>query len=254
MGDSRAELSGEALRVPRHVAVIMDGNNRWARARGLRGSAGHKAGVEAIRNVLRSCERNGVEVLTLFAFSSENWQRPGSEVRALMRLFSSYLGNEAKKLHRDGVRVRFIGRRDRLNAALVNKMASTEELTAGNRRSTLVIAVDYGGRWDLATAARELAREVAVGAVDPEAITEDALHQRLSLADLPAPDLCIRTAGEQRISNFLLWQLAYAELYFSDTLWPDFDEASMDAAINDYAARERRFGGRLEQPRETARA
>lgn len=231
--------------MPRHVAIIMDGNNRWARARGLRSSAGHKAGVEAIRNVLRSCERHGVEVLTLFAFSSENWQRPGSEVQALMRLFSSYLNSEVQKLHRDGVQVRFIGRRDRLNPRLVARMEQAEQLTADNERSTLVIAVDYGGRWDVAQAARQLARAVSEERLQLDDIDEAALAEHLSLADLPAPDLCIRTAGEQRISNFLLWQLAYAELYFCDTLWPDFSETTMDAAVRAYAGRERRFGGRL---------
>lgn len=246
MEDSSSALSNATVSiVPRHVAIIMDGNNRWARARGLPGSAGHKAGVEAIRNVLRACERHGIEILTLFAFSSENWQRPGSEVRALMRLFTTYLNSEIKRLHSDGVRVRFIGRRDRLNATLVSKMESAEALTAGNRRSTLVIAVDYGGRWDLASSARELARAVAAGHLAAEEIDEHMLSTKLCLADLPAPDLCIRTAGEQRISNFLLWQLAYAELYFCDTLWPDFSEACMDAAVRSYAGRERRFGSRL---------
>lgn len=255
MGNSRSGLpDANAGTAPRHIAVIMDGNNRWARARGLRGSSGHKAGVEAIRNVLRCCERHSVDVLTLFAFSSENWQRPGAEVRALMRLFSSYLNSEVRKLHRDGVRVRFIGRRDRLAAALVNKMQYAEQLTAENRRSTLVIAVDYGGRWDLAAAARQLAEDVLAARIDPQAIDEQALEARLSLCDLPPVDLCIRTAGEQRISNFLLWQLAYAELYFCDTLWPDFDEASMDAAIGAYTARERRFGGRLPPAAEIASA
>lgn len=252
MGDSKAELSRTAaLAVPRHVAIIMDGNNRWARARGLRGSAGHKAGVEAIRPVLRSCERHGVEVLTLFAFSSENWQRPPSEVRALMRLFSSYLNSEIRKLHEDGVRIRFIGRRDRLSRTLVGRMQRAESLTADNRRSTLVIAVDYGGRWDITTAARELACQAARGELDPEQIDEARLQAGLALADLPPPDLCIRTAGEQRISNFMLWQFAYAELYFSAVLWPDFDDFEMDRAIAAYAGRERRFGGRGGRAAET---
>jgi len=232
--------------MPRHVAIIMDGNNRWAKRRGLPGAAGHKAGVEAIRAVLRTCRKHGVEVLTLFAFSSENWQRPRAEVAALMQLFSTYLGSEVKKLHQDGVRLRFIGERSRLKAGLQKKMAEAERLTADNQGSTLVIAVDYGGQWDIATAARTLAERVARGELEPAAIDAQLLDGVMALADLPKPDLLIRTAGEQRISNFMLWQVAYAELYFAEALWPDFDELEMLRAFQSFAQRERRYGGRNE--------
>lgn len=231
--------------VPQHVAIIMDGNSRWAKQRGLPASAGHRAGVECIRGVLRSCREHGVETLTLFAFSSENWRRPSTEVAALMRLFSTYLNNEVRKLHRDQVRLRFIGERSRLKPALARKMAEAEELTRANSGATLVIAVDYGGQWDIVNGARELARAVAAGALTPEQIDEHSFGNAVALGDLPPPDLLIRTAGDQRISNFLLWQLAYAELYFTEALWPDFDEREMVGALHAYAARERRFGGRL---------
>lgn len=232
--------------LPRHVAIIMDGNNRWARRRGLPGAAGHKAGVEAIRVALRAARARGIEVLTLFAFSSENWQRPRAEVAALMQLFSTYLNNEVKKLHADGVRLRFIGRRDRLKSSLQTKMLEAERLTAGNMQSVLVIAVDYGGQWDIANAACQLAARVARGELRPEQIDEKSFDEFTALADLPKPDLLIRTAGEQRISNFLLWQIAYAELYFCDTYWPDFSEIDLQRAIDTFAQRERRFGGRLD--------
>ena len=233
---------------PRHVAIIMDGNNRWAKRRGLPGAAGHKAGVEAIREVLRTCRKQGVEVLTLFAFSSENWQRPTAEVSALMHLFSAYLSSEVKKLHQDNVRLRFIGARARLNGGLQKKMAEAERLTAGNTSSTLVIAVDYGGQWDIVEASRALAERVARGELQPAQIDEAMFDAATALADLPRPDLLIRTAGEQRISNFLLWQLAYTELYFSECYWPDFGELETLRALQAYAQRERRFGCRDEGP------
>lgn len=232
--------------LPRHIAIIMDGNNRWARSRGLPGVAGHKAGVEAIRSVLRAARNHDIEVLTLFAFSSENWLRPRAEVSALMQLFSTYLNSEVKKLHADGVRLRFIGQRGRLKTSLQNKMADAEQLTIGNTQSTLVIAVDYGGQWDLANAAREIAARVARGELRPEQIDERLFDGFTALADLPKPDLLIRTAGEQRISNFLLWQIAYAELYFTEAYWPDFGERDLVRAIEVFAQRERRFGGRLD--------
>jgi undecaprenyl diphosphate synthase len=240
MGDTDSE------RLPRHIAIIMDGNNRWARGRGLPGVAGHKAGVEAIRAVLRAARSCGIEVLTLFAFSSENWLRPRAEVAALMQLFSTYLGSEVKKLHADGVRLRFIGQRGRLKPSLQNKMAEAERVTAGNTESTLVIAVDYGGQWDMVNVAREIAVRVARGELQPDQIDEHVFDGYTALADLPKPDLLIRTAGEQRISNFLLWQIAYAELYFTDTFWPDFAERDLLLAIEAFATRERRFGGRLD--------
>lgn len=231
-------------RLPRHVAIIMDGNNRWARRRGLRGAAGHKAGVETIRTVLDAFRQRGVRTVTLFAFSSENWQRPSAEVRALMNLFSSYLESEVRKLYEDGVRVRFIGRRDRFSRGLQKQMDYAEQLTRFNRQTTLVIAADYGGQWDIANAARVLAERVARGELSPADIDEAQMDFHTALSDLPKPDLCIRTAGEHRVSNFLLWQLAYAELYFSEVLWPDFSAADVDEALAAYARRERRFGGR----------
>jgi len=231
-------------RVPRHVAIIMDGNGRWARARGLPAIAGHRAGVEVIRRHLDACLREGIEVLTLFAFSSENWARPREEVRGLMALFTRYLRSEVAKLHQNGVRLRIIGERSRLPPRLAALMAESEAITAGNTALTLVIAADYGGRWDIVQAARRLAAEAVAGRLDPSAIDMADLEAGLSLADLPRPDLLIRTGGDHRISNFLLWQLAYTELYFSDCFWPEFDDAELQAALGDYAQRERRFGAR----------
>jgi undecaprenyl diphosphate synthase len=235
-----------AVSRPRHIAIIMDGNSRWARDRGVSRASGHKAGAEAIRSVLRTCIERGVEALTLFAFSSENWQRSPAEVSALMQLFSLYLGSEVKKLHKDNIRLRFIGDRQRLKPALVKRMEEAEKLTAQNHRFTLVIAVDYGGQWDIAQAARYLAEQVKQGRLDPAEITPELIDQHIALSDLPKPDLCIRTAGEQRISNFLLWQLAYAEFYFADVFWPDFTPDELDKALEAFAHRERRYGARLE--------
>ncbi|MCP3908757.1 MAG: di-trans,poly-cis-decaprenylcistransferase [Oceanicoccus sp.] len=230
--------------VPRHLAIIMDGNGRWAKRQGKSTPMGHKAGVETVRTVLRTAKDNGVEIVTLFAFSSENWQRPSLEVKALMTLFSSYLKGEIKQLNQDGVRVRFIGDRQRFSDGLIKQMEYAEQLTAENTDTTLVIAVDYGGKWDIANAARQLAEQVKAGTLEPEQVDETLLDQYISLADLPKPDLCIRTAGEQRISNFLLWQLAYSEFFFTETLWPDFGEADMHAALTSYNQRDRRYGGR----------
>lgn len=231
---------------PHHIAVIMDGNNRWARRQGLRGAAGHRAGVEAIRAVLRACNQHGVKVLTLFAFSSENWGRPRTEVRYLMALLSRYLRSETRRLHEDGIRVRFIGERHRFSERQQRLMTYAEELTAANQDCTLVIAADYGGQWDIAQAARQLALEVREGSIEVDEITPQLLDRKMSLAELPAPDLCIRTGGDHRISNFMLWQCAYSELYFTETLWPDFGEEDLARAITDYAGRERRFGLRGE--------
>ena len=241
---SKGRNAPDGRAAPRHVAIIMDGNNRWARQRGLRAAGGHRAGVEVIRGLLRSCRERGVEVVTLFAFSSENWQRPSLEVQALMRLFSNYLESETAQLHEDGVRMRFIGERDRFSAALRKQMEHSEQLTRNNTQTTLVIAVDYGGQWDIVSAARRLARQVESGQLRAEDIDITLFDQQLALADLPKPDLCIRTAGEQRISNFMLWQLAYSEFYFCDCLWPDFNEAEMAKALDAFTHRERRFGGR----------
>ena len=233
--------------VPRHVAIIMDGNNRWAKRRGLSAASGHRAGVEVIRSLLKYTREQGVEVVTLFAFSSENWGRPTLEVQALMRLFSSYLDSETQKLHKDGVRLRFIGNRQQFSSALRKQMDYSEQLTRFNREIQLVIAADYGGQWDIVNAARSLAEQVQAGTLVPEDIDVTLFGSRVALADLPRPDLCIRTAGEQRISNFLLWQLAYSELYFADCLWPDFNDEEMAKALAAYASRQRRFGGRTDE-------
>ncbi|MEK9592400.1 MAG: polyprenyl diphosphate synthase [Luminiphilus sp.] len=230
--------------VPRHLAIIMDGNNRWARREGYPGVAGHRAGAEAVREIVSACESRGIRYLTLFAFSSENWGRPRAEVRALLALLSRYLRNEVAKLISDGVRLRVIGRRDRFSPRLQRLIAKAEAATAAGDRATLTLALDYGGRWDVAEVTRSIARDVAAGRLDPDAIDEDAISARLATADLPDPDLCIRTAGETRISNFLLWQFAYAEFWFTEVLWPDFDETVLDLALADYAVRERRFGVR----------
>ena len=230
--------------VPKHVAIIMDGNGRWAQQQGLSVSAGHKAGIEGIRKVLRASRDAGVKAVTLYAFSSENWQRPTPEVNALMRLFSGYIDSETRKLHEDGVRMRFIGKRDRFSKALLKQMDYAEQLTRFNREFTLVIAVDYGGHWDITNAARKLAEQVERGELRASDISEEKLDYHMAMADMAKPDLCIRTANEHRISNFLLWQLAYAEFYFCDVLWPDFDEAEMNKALQAYAQRDRRFGGR----------
>jgi|TARA_R100000005_G_scaffold16673_1_gene6954 undecaprenyl diphosphate synthase len=234
----------EATPVPRHVAIIMDGNNRWARRQSLPGHAGHRAGVEAVRGVLRSCQQHRIEVLTLFAFSSENWGRPRPEVRALLALLSRYLRNEVRDLHRDGVRLRFIGERSRFSERLQRLMANAERLTRDNTVATVVLAVDYGGRWDITQASRTLAARVQAGELAVEDINETSLAEVMALSDLPAPDLCIRTGGDARISNFMLWQFAYSELYFTSTLWPDFGELEFARALSDYARRERRFGVR----------
>ena len=230
--------------IPRHVAIIMDGNNRWAKRKGVPGPAGHRAGVEAVRSVLRACRHHGVEVLTVFAFSSENWGRPLPEVRALLALLSRYLRSEVRELHKDGIRLRFIGERGRFSARLQRLMQQSEHLTAANTEATLVIAVDYGGQWDIAQAAQQLAREVQAGQMPAEDITPELIDSRVSIADLPRPDLCIRTGGDARISNFMLWHFAYSELYFTNTLWPDFGELEFARALADYSRRERRFGVR----------
>lgn len=225
----------------RHVAIIMDGNNRWARERGLNGIAGHRAGVENVRQTLEACRHYGVETLTLFAFSSENWQRPQTEVRGLMSLFATYIRKELKELSASKVRLRVIGERSRFSERLRRRITKAEAQTAGGKMN-LVLAVDYGGRWDITQAARKLADKVARGDMAVAEIDEHALERQLSLADLPPPDLCIRTAGEQRISNFMLWQLAYSEFYFADCYWPDFDRDEFTLAVEQYRRRDRRFG------------
>ena len=243
---SKAKQEASAL-VPRHVAIIMDGNNRWAKKRLLPGVAGHKAGVDAVRAVIEVCAEAGVEVLTLFAFSSENWQRPAEEVGALMELFLSALRREARKLKENAISLRIIGDRSRFHPELQAAMREAEQQTAGESRFVLQVAANYGGQWDIAQAAQRLAREVQAGHLQPEDITPGLLQGCLATGDLPLPDLCIRTGGEHRISNFLLWQLAYSELYFSDLYWPDFKHVAMRKALADFATRQRRFGKTGEQ-------
>jgi undecaprenyl diphosphate synthase len=237
--------------VPRHVAIIMDGNGRWAKQRRLPRIAGHKRGVEAVRATVKACAERGVGFLTLFAFSSENWRRPPDEVALLMQLFIAALENEVQKLHRNGIRLRVIGERGRFDPKIQALIAEGERLTQGNTGLTLTIAANYGGRWDMLQALSRLAREnpgaVAAG------VTEQQLAPYLSMSYAPEPDLFIRTGGEQRVSNFLLWQLAYTELYFTETLWPDFDGAALETAFVSYRVRERRFGRTSEQLAETKR-
>jgi undecaprenyl diphosphate synthase len=228
--------------MPRHVAVIMDGNGRWAQRRALPRHFGHRAGAKAVRATVEGCARRGIEALTIFAFSSENWQRPAEEVTRLMELFVESIDKEVDELHANGIRVRFIGDLSRLRAGLEDKIRAAEARTSSNTRMTLYVAVSYGGRWDIVEAARRLAARAATGALDPLSIDEAMFADELQLAAAPEPDLFIRTGGEQRISNFLLWNLAYSELYFCDTLWPDFDDAALESALRFYASRQRRFG------------
>jgi undecaprenyl diphosphate synthase len=236
-----AQLSAN---LPRHIAVTMDGNGRWAAARGKTRAAGHKAGLKPVRTCVEECSRLGIGALTLFAFSSENWGRPTEEVGSLMSLFLEAIDTEVAELHQKGVRLRFIGERRNLPVRLQSRIAATEERTAGNLGLNMQVAVSYGGRWDIVQAAQSLARECSSGAMRPEEITEARFAASLSLAGLPDPDLHIRTGGERRISNFLLWQLAYAELYFTERLWPDFAAADLADALTFFASRERRFGQR----------
>jgi len=230
------------MTIPRHLAVIMDGNGRWAQRRRRPRMIGHRAGARAVNICIDFCLETGIQALTLFAFSSENWGRPEEEVGALMKLFMGALEREVDELDRRGVRVRFIGERERFAPAIRDRMAAAETQTAGNARLHLTIAASYGGRWDIAQAARSLAQDVAAGRLAPEDVDEAALAARTCLADLPPPDLFIRTGGDCRISNFLLWQLAYTELWFTEALWPELDAATLRRALDDYASRERRFG------------
>lgn len=234
-------------RVPHHIAIVMDGNGRWAKARHRPRSFGHNAGRKAVRVAVESCLREGIRVLTLFAFSSENWRRPQDEVGALMSLFVRALDKEVEELHGHGVRLRFIGNLHAFDEPLRHRMRDAMARTASNDRLHMNVAVNYGGRWDIVQASRQAAEAVAKGEIGVDDIDESRLGQWMSLADLPPLDLFIRTGGEYRISNFLLWQAAYAELYFTDTLWPDFDQACLRLAIEDYARRERRYGRTGEQ-------
>jgi undecaprenyl diphosphate synthase len=235
--------------VPRHVAIIMDGNGRWAQRRRLPRIAGHRRGAEAVRATVRACADRGISYLTLFAFSSENWRRPAEEVALLLKLFKSALQNEVDKLHANGVRLKVVGDTSRFDPKLRKLIERGEELTAGNRELTLTVAANYGGRWDILQAMSQLLKK------NPgvETVDEAAIAPYLAMSYAPEPDLFIRTGGEQRISNFLLWQLAYTELYFTESLWPDFDAAALDLAITSYRSRERRFGRTSEQLEEAKR-
>lgn len=233
--------------LPRHIAIIMDGNGRWARARLLPRYVGHREGVKSVRRAVEACIDRQVEVLTLFAFSSENWRRPSEEVSLIMDLFVQTLKKEVASLNRNGVRLRFIGDRSAFSEKLRYLIAEAEQETSANSRLDLVIAANYGGQWDISQAVRKLAQRVQAGELLPQDINPDAIAAEVALAELPPPDLFIRTGGERRISNFLLWQLAYTELYFTDVLWPAFDEKELDSAMLWYANRQRRFGRTGEQ-------
>lgn len=246
MPDEPISLPANAS-VPRHIAIIMDGNGRWAQKRYLPRAAGHQAGVKTVRDIVDYCARHGIEVLTLFAFSSENWRRPKEEVSLLMGLFMATLQREVNKLDKNGIRLRFIGDRSAFSPQLQEKIVAGERQTEKNTGLTLVIAANYGGRWDMCQAMRKIAAMVKADELSVDDIDEQVINRQLSIADLPEPDLFIRTGGEKRVSNFLLWQLAYTELYFTDTLWPDFDQQCLEKAIEDFATRERRFGHTGEQ-------
>jgi undecaprenyl diphosphate synthase len=227
---------------PRHVAIIMDGNGRWAKMRGLPRTAGHKRGAESVRNAVSASRKLGISYLTLFGFSSENWKRPEGEVRALMGLLRLYLRSEVEELHKNGVRLRVLGERSRLDPDIVSLIENAEARTRDNTELTLLLALSYGSRQEMVNAAKKLSEEAKAGLIDPEEIDEEAVAGRLFTAGIPDPDLLIRTSGECRISNFLLWQCAYAEMLFLDTLWPDFGEADLERAVRDFICRDRRYG------------
>lgn len=228
--------------LPTHVAIIMDGNGRWARSRALPRHAGHRAGVKAVRRTIEHAARSGIQYLSLFAFSSENFKRPEEEVSRLMGLFVEALQREFAELHENNVKLQFVGDRNRLATSLVRNIETAEERTADNDGLHLVVAIAYGGRWDISQAARRVALRVERGELAADSVDEDILGEELQLAGIPDPDLLIRTGGEQRVSNFLLWYLAYAELWFSNTLWPDFDTGDFDEAVSFYSRRQRRYG------------
>ena len=242
MSADKPTLPGGDNGLPRHIAIIMDGNGRWAKKRLLPRVAGHRAGVETVRQVVKACAEKGVEALTLFAFSSENWRRPAKEVSLLMELFLTALQRESKRLHTNNVKLKIIGDRTAFAPRLQEEIANAEELSRENSGLTLVIAANYGGRWDIVQAAQRLGKQVETGKLRATDISTDLFESQLVLHGLPEPDLFIRTGGEKRISNFLLWHLAYTEFYFTDTLWPDFDAEAFEAALSSYAGRQRRFG------------
>jgi len=244
MSEAQApNIAGSDPGVPRHVAIIMDGNGRWAASRGLPRVEGHRRGVEALRKTVRAAGDIGIQCLTIFSFSSENWQRPASEISDLMGLLRRFIRNDLAELHSNGVRVRVIGERANLDPDIRRLLEEAEQLTRANTNLLLIVAFNYGARDEIARAVRCLAQRVATGELKPEAITEDMIGQNLDAPDIADPDLIIRTSGEQRLSNFLLWQAAYSELVFSPVYWPDFDRATLEAAIDEYRRRERRFGG-----------
>ncbi len=235
-------MNNLTITTPKHIAIIMDGNGRWARVKGLPRTLGHKKGMDCVRSTVEACSAKNIEALTLFAFSTENWRRPEKEVGYLMELFLLMMRNEVKKLHKNNVILRIIGNRDRFSNQLQKAMIDAEDLTKNNTGLSLNIAADYGGRMDITDATRVLCHRVAKGELNPEDVTTEMLQAELSLSDLPEPDLLIRTGGEKRVSNFLLWQLAYCEYYFTDSFWPDFDKQALDEAILSFHSRQRRFG------------
>jgi len=237
--------------IPQHVAIVMDGNGRWARQRNMPRMAGHKAGVDALREVIQACQHHKIKILTVFAFSSENWYRPDGEVRGLMDLFFTSLGREIKKLHKNNIKFTIIGDLSRFSEKLQKRIQDAMHLTRFNTSSQFVLAVNYGGQWDIVNSTKQLAAQVQSGKIQPEDIDKTLFAKHLSTGDLPEPDLFIRTSGEQRISNFLLWQLAYTELYFTNTLWPDFKTEEFNKAISHYQQRQRRFGKVAEQVEST---
>lgn len=242
---------GEDINIPKHIAIIMDGNGRWAQAQGKNRVAGHKAGVDSVRAVVKAARKAGIEALTLFAFSSENWQRPEQEVSVLMDLFMYVLTKEVKRLHKNNIRFQVVGDLSRFSAKLQKSIAKSEQLTAENTGMVLSVAANYGGRWDIANAAKQLASQVQDNDISLDDINENSLHKHTCLANLPSLDLLIRTGGDYRISNFLLWQAAYAEFYFTEVLWPDFNEDEFERAVNTFVQRERRFGKTGEQVAES---
>jgi undecaprenyl diphosphate synthase len=235
--------SAAPFEVPRHVAIIMDGNGRWAAARGLPRGEGHRRGVEALRKTVRAAGEIGIEILTIFSFSAENWTRPPAEIRELMGLLRRFIRHDLADLHGNGVRVRIIGEREGLDPDILRMLEEAEELTRSNEKLTLVVAFNYGSRQEIARAARRIAHEIAAGRIESSEISAELLAKHLDAPDLPDPDLIIRTSGEQRLSNFLLWQAAYSELVFVPVYWPDFDRGALEDAIAEYRLRERRFGG-----------
>jgi undecaprenyl diphosphate synthase len=247
-------MSEETHIVPQHIAIIMDGNGRWAKKRLLPRFMGHRAGVKSVENIVKHCIERNVTVLSLFAFSSENWRRPSKEVSLLMELFALSLKQQVKRLHKNNIRLRIIGDVSKFSASLQKQISQAENLTASNTGLIINIAANYGGRWDITQSVRKLAVKVKSGEFLPEDISEEAISAGLMTAEIPEPDLFIRTGGEQRVSNFLLWQMAYTEFFFTDTLWPDFNGTELDKAISSFCQRERRFGKTSEQLRENDNA